>query len=301
MKHIVSVSLGTSRRDHKAEAELLGEKFIIERRGVNGDTRKAKAILEELDGKVDAIGLGGLDVYLYSKHGRYALREGLDLLNTLKKTPAVDGSGLKNTLEAEVIKAVTKDPRFPLKGKNVLMVSAMDRFGMAEAFVEAGAEMIFGDLIFSMGQDKPIKTLAELAEQADMYLPEISKLPLAFIYPMGKRQDEPSKNKFPQYYEWADYIAGDFHYIRKYLPPEIKGKVIITNTVTPANIEDLKSRGASYIITTTPNFSGRSFGTNVLEAVFVSILDKPWEETKPEEYLELIKRLDLKPRIEKLN
>ena len=301
MKHIVSVSLGSSRRDHKAEVELLGEKFLIERRGLNGDVRKAKALLEELDGRVDVIGLGGLDVYLYSKHGKFALREGVELMNVLKRTPAVDGSGLKNTLESEVVRTIAKDPRFPLKGRKVLMVCAMDRFGMAEAFVEEGAEMMFGDLIFSMGQDKPIYTLAELAETADKLLPEISKLPLAFIYPMGKRQDEPSKNKFPHHYQWADYIAGDFHYIRKYLPPTIEGKVIITNTVTDANVGDLKSRGASYLITTTPNFGGRSFGTNVLEAVFLSILGKPWDEVRPEEYLELIKRLDLRPRIEKLN
>ena len=301
MKHIVSVSLGSSRRDHKAEVELLGEKFLIERIGLDGDTRKAKDLLKKLDGNVDVIGLGGLDVYLYSKHGKYALREGLNLLNVLKKTPAVDGSGLKNSLEAEVIRTIANDERFPLDKKHVLMVSAVDRFGMAEAFVSAGAEMIFGDLIFSMATDKPIYTLEELAKYADKYLPEISKLPLAFIYPLGKHQNEPSKNKFPKYYEWADYIAGDFHYIRKYLPPEIKGKVIITNTVTQANINDLKDRGVSYLVTTTPNFGGRSFGTNVLEAVFLSILQKPWEEVKPEDYLNLIKELGLKPRIEKLN
>lgn len=301
MKHIVSVSLGTSRRDHKAEAEFAGEKFLIERRGVNGDLRKAKSLLRELDGKVDVIGLGGLDVYIYSKHGRFALREGLELLETLKETPAVDGSGLKNTLEAEVVSFIAKDPRFSLKGKKVMMVCAMDRFGMAEAFVNEGAETMFGDLIFSMGKDSPIYSFEELAVWADRLLPEISKLPLAFIYPMGKRQDEPSKNKFPQYYEWADYIAGDFHYIRKYLPPRIPGKIIVTNTVTPANVEDLKSRGAEYLIAITPDLAGRSFGTNVLEAVFVALLGKPWTDIKPEDYLSLIKRLNLKPRIEKLN
>lgn len=301
MKHIVSVSLGTSRRDHKAEAEFAGEKFLIERRGVNGDLRKAKSLLRELDGKVDVIGLGGLDVYIYSKHGRFALREGLELLETLKETPAVDGSGLKNTLEAEVVSFIAKDPRFSLKGKKVMMVCAMDRFGMAEAFVNEGAETMFGDLIFSMGKDSPIYSLEELAVWADRLLPDISKLPLAFIYPMGKRQDEPSKNKFPQYYEWADYIVGDFHYIRKYLPPRIPGKIIVTNTVTPANVEDLKSRGAEYLIATTPDLAGRSFGTNVLEAVFVALLGKPWTDIKPEDYLSLIKRLNLKPRIEKLN
>ena len=301
MKHIVSVSLGSSVRDHKAETSFFGEPFIIERRGCDGDMRKAKSILAELDGKVDAIGLGGLDVYLSSRKGRYALKEGLALLEILKKTPAVDGSGLKNTLEPEMLSYIEKDERFPLKNKNVMMVCAMDRLGMAEVFVEAGAKTLFGDIIFALGKDQPIYSLDELGDIADKIIPELSKLPLAFIYPMGKKQTLPPENKYPQYYEWSDYIAGDFHFIRKYMPPRMDGKIIITNTVTNNDINDLKERGISYIITTTPEFNGRSFGTNVIEAVIISILNKPWEEISKQEYLDLIRKLELKPRIEALN
>lgn len=35
MKQVVSVSLGSSKRDHKVEAEFLGEKFVIERIGTS--------------------------------------------------------------------------------------------------------------------------------------------------------------------------------------------------------------------------------------------------------------------------
>ena len=300
MKHIVSVSLGSSSRDHKVETTFLNENFIIERRGVDGDIRKAKSILQELDGTVDAIGLGGLDVYLSSRKGRYALKEGLELLNILKKTPAVDGSGLKNTLEPEILEYIKNDSRFPLKDKNVLMVCAMDRLGLAEAFTSAGCNMMFGDIMFALGKNQPIHSLDELGEFADKVIPEISKLPLAFIYPMGKKQMAAPENKYPEHYEWADYIAGDFHFIRKHLPPKIDGKIIITNTVTDEDIEDLKQRGTAYVITTTPELKGRSFGTNVLEAVLISIMKKPWEEITQQEYLDLIRKLELKPRIEEL-
>lgn len=300
MKHIVSVSLGSSSRDHKVNTSFLNEDFIIERIGVDGDIRKAKSILRDIDGTVDAIGLGGLDVYLSSRKGRYALKEGLELLNILKQTPAVDGSGLKNALEPEILEYVKKDARFPLSGKNVLMVCAMDRLGMAEAFTCAGCNMIFGDIMFALGKNQPIRSLDELGEFADKVIPEVSKLPLAFIYPMGKKQMKEPENKYPEHYDWADYIAGDFHFIRKHLPPEIKNKIIITNTVTNKDIEDLKNRGASYIITTTPEFNGRSFGTNVLEAVLISIIKKPWEEITKNEYLDLIRKLELKPRIVEL-
>ncbi|HPZ09122.1 MAG TPA: quinate 5-dehydrogenase, partial [Candidatus Eremiobacteraeota bacterium] len=95
MKKIVSVSLGSSKRDHKVYTSFLGRDFEIIRRGTDGNFKHAISILKELDGQVDAIGLGGIDIYLYSKNKRYSLRDGLRLKNSVKKTPLVDGSSLK--------------------------------------------------------------------------------------------------------------------------------------------------------------------------------------------------------------
>ncbi len=303
MKRIVSVSLGSSKRDHEAEVELLGEKFHLSRRGTDGDFKKAQQILREIDGKVDAIGLGGIDIYLYSKNNRYTLNYGMRLKSVVKKTPVVDGSGLKNSLERRVIEELQKDPRFEFKGKNCLLVCAMDRFGMAESLTKAGCNMMFGDMIFALDKDKPIHTLEELEEWADKLLPEISRLPIGFIYPIGKKQETTAELKpmHLKWFDWADIIAGDFHYIRRYLPPKLEGRIIITNTVTPQDINVLKEKGIKYLVTTTPEIKGRSFGTNVLEAALLVLLGKKWEEVTEKDYLNLIDRLGLKPRIVELN
>lgn len=303
MKHIVSVSLGSSKRDHKVEIDVLGEHFSIERIGTDGDLRKAGALLRELDesGAVDAFGLGGIDIYLYSKRGRFALRDGLKLMAAVTKTPVVDGSGLKNTLEREVIKALQSDERFSFRDRNVLMVCAMDRFGMAEAFVEAGCKMVFGDLMFTLGKDQVIHTIEELADYAEKLLPEISKLPIGFLYPIGKKQDMQPDVKYTEFYQNADYIAGDYHFIRKHMPPRLDGKTVLTNTVTKEDIEELRIRGVRYLVTTTPEFEGRSFGTNVLEAMLLAMIGKKWEEVVADDYLEMIRKMQLKPRIERLN
>jgi len=60
VKHVVSVSLGSSKRDSTAQAVFLGEEFILERVGTDGDMQKAVQKIGELDGRVDAIGLGVL-------------------------------------------------------------------------------------------------------------------------------------------------------------------------------------------------------------------------------------------------
>jgi hypothetical protein len=97
MKQVVSVSLGSSKRDHKVEAEFLGEKFVIERIGTDGDMQRAIQMIRELDGKVDAFGMGGIDLYVVAGNRRYALREAKKIAAAAQLTPIVDGSGLKNT------------------------------------------------------------------------------------------------------------------------------------------------------------------------------------------------------------
>ncbi len=297
MKHVVSVSLGASSRDHRAEVELLGEQFTIERIGTDGKLDLALAKIEEIDGTVDAIGLGGIDVYLYAGSKRFALRDGLRLLAAAKKTPAVDGSGLKNTLERSAVAFLQDDLGISLRGKKVLMVSALDRFGMAQALVEAGADVLFGDFIFALDLDKPVRGLREFEELAEKYLPDACKLPFQFFYPTGKKQEQAPEPKYPQYYHDAEIIAGDFHFMRRFMPDRLDGKTVLTNTVTAQNIEELRDRGVRRLVTTTPDFGGRSFGTNVLEAALLALLGKRWEEVVPSDYEGLMASLKLRPRV----
>ncbi|MGZ3518250.1 MAG: quinate 5-dehydrogenase [Vulcanimicrobiaceae bacterium] len=301
MKTVVSVSLGSSTRDHHAVVELLGEQFDISRVGTDGKLDAAIERVKELDGKVDAIGLGGIDVYLYAGKHRYALRDGLRLLDAAKTTPVVDGSGLKNTLEREAVRYMQDVLGIDLRGKHVLMVSALDRFGMAQALVDAGADVLFGDFIFALDKDMPVRSLSEFEAQAEKYLPDACKLPFQFFYPTGKKQDKPPEPKYPQYYHDAEIIAGDFHFMRQFMPEDLQGKIVLTNTVTEKDVDELRRRGVKQLITTTPDFQGRSFGTNVVEAALLALLGKKWTDVTPADYERVLHELHLQPRVINLN
>jgi hypothetical protein len=301
VKRIVSVSLGSSSRDHRSEIELLGERIALERIGMDGSLDRALQKLEELDGRVDAIGLGGIDVYLYAGSKRFALRDGLRLLEAVKITPVVDGSGLKNTLERHAVRYLTEELGIALQGVPVLMVSALDRFGMAQALVAAGADVLFGDFIFALDLDKPVRGLAEFERLAERYLPDACKLPFQFFYPTGKKQDRPPQPKYPEYYAQARIVAGDFHFMRQFMPDRLDGKLALTNTLTARDVEELRQRGVARLVTTTPDFGGRSFGTNVVEAALLALLGKRWNDVTEEDYTRLIAAAHLRPRVLELN
>ncbi|SES99056.1 quinate 5-dehydrogenase [Anaerobranca gottschalkii] len=293
MKRVVSVSLGSSDRDHKVRTNILGIDFEIERVGTDGSIEKMKELIKSLDGKVDAFGLGGIDLYLYAGKKRYIIKDAEKIAACAKKTPVVDGSGLKNTLERRVLKYL-KSTNWEFKNKNVLMVCALDRFGMTQTFEEFGSNMVYGDLMFSLGIPIKIDNINVLYRLAEILMPVVKHLPFKFIYPTGSKQNQ-HKLKYAKVFQWADIIAGDFHYIKKHMPKNLQGKMIITNTVTTKDVEFLNKAGVDTLVTTTPELNGRSFGTNVMEGVLVALSGQfPLSE---EQYEELLDKVDFKPRV----
>ena len=290
---VVSVSLGSTQRNHVAQTTLLGQKFSIERLGTDGDLKKAREVIAELDGTVAAIGLGGIDLYVVAGSRRYIMRDAAKLAAAAKITPVVDGSGLKDTLERETVRRLQNEGVLNWRGKKVLVVSAVDRFGMAEEIAKAGADCTFGDFLFNLGLNFPIHSLRAVRRLGSLILPVATKMPFKMLYPTGEKQNDIVESAAHQkQMQAAEIIAGDFLLIRRYLPPRLDGKTILTNTTTPRDLELLKERGLSRLITTTPEFGGRSFGTNVMEGVFAALGAR-----SPQEYAALLEKLNWQPRV----
>ena len=85
--------------------------------------------------------------------------------------------------------------------------------------------------------------------------------------------------------------------MRQFMPDRLEGKLILTNTVTAGDIEELRARGIARLVTTTPDFGGRSFGTNVVEAALLALLGKRWDDVTAADYDGLLRALNLHPRV----
>ncbi len=297
-KHVVSVSIGSSGRDAREELEVLGQHFVLERIGTDGDIARAAQLIAELDGRVDAFGVGGADIAVVAAGRSYPFREIQQMVRGAVKTPIVDGGGLKHTLERDAIFQLEGEIKW--KGTKALLVAGVDRFGMAEALWGVGAEVVYGDLMFGVGLPIPIHSLSTLRNIARALLPVITRLPFKWFYPTGKKQEESVlKNAGTKYFEWADVIAGDTHYVKRYAPSKLEGKTILTQTITPQDLDWMRSRGVKKLITTTPQIGNRIFATNVLEAFFVALAGKG-RALEPQEYREFIAQLGYKPNVVKL-
>jgi hypothetical protein len=296
MKRAVSVSLGSSQRDKRVTVKFKDQEILVERIGTDGDIERARRMYLELDGVVEAFGVGGVDLYLRLEGREYPLRAALKLVEGVKTTPLCDGRGLKHTLERRVFElARTKlgDVHF----QQAFVPVAVDRLGLAEASAEVSNQIVLGDLMVALGLPIPVYGIPAFKRLARVMLPIVSYFPMSMIfYGSGGAEHKP---KYTKYFQGSDLIAGDFLFMRKYMPEHMDGKTVVTNTTTADNIELLRARGVKTVITTTPRYEGRSFGTNMLEAALTAYAGLGRRLTDME-LNALIDDLELKPAVLRL-
>jgi len=301
MKRAVSISIGSSKRNKAVEVELHGEKVSIERIGTDGDMEKAAQLFKELDGTVDAFGVGGADLGLLVDDKWYEIHSVKSLVRYVEKTPVVDGTGLKNTLENRLAPFIDKQigEYVNQTGRKAFVVGGVDRWGMATSFVDAKYDVIFGDLMFILGLPIPVRGLHNLKRLAAVLAPAVTRLPFEWIYPTGEKQ-ETRTPKWGKYYEWASVIAGDCHYVKRHMSDRLPGKIVATNTTTSEDVEFFRQVGIKYLVTSTPVLQGRSFGTNMMEAALIAISGKGRKLNLPE-LNQMLDELGFEPQLQELN
>jgi hypothetical protein len=297
-KRAVSVSLGHRKRDKVAEISLLGKQVRLERIGTNGDEKEAARLFASLDGKVDAFGVGGIALYINMPWKSYPLRAGIKLVKDVKNTPYTDGTGIQTMLESRVMQYVLSNLKGQIPVKKAFLVEGISRYGMINSFFDTGFDCVFGDLMFALGIPIAIKSRKGVNLAAKILLPIVTQLPISMLYSTGESQ-EIVVPKYTKYYKEASVVAGDWLYIKKHLPEDMEGKIIVTNTTTEEDVEFMRSRGIAYLVTTTPVFAGRSFGTNAFEAAITAAAGLGRTLTFSE-ISAIIEKEDIKPQIRKL-
>ncbi len=308
MKRAVSISIGSSKRDKAVQIELLGETVQIERIGTDGDMEKAARMYGDLDGKVEAFGVGGADLGLLIDNHWYPLYSVRPMVRFVHQTPLVNGGGLKITLERKVAGALEAQIGSYLDkvGRRAFVTVGSDRWGMLSSFAAAGYEITVGDMFFTLNIPIALHSPRSVRRLASILMPIAGRLPFKWVYPTGKEQEKRTP-KGQAMFDWGTTIAGDCLYIIRYMPDRLEGKVVVTNTTTEADVALFRKAGVKYLMTTTPVLEGRSFGTNMMEAAIIAATGRtqPVDYAHPGHYLEeleqLLPRLKFEPQIQELD
>ncbi len=101
-----------------------------------------------------------------------------------------------------MIEYLQTDGLIDFSSKNVLLVAAVDRFGLAEVFARVAKNVVYGDFMFAVGVPLPMRTYGQLKLAAALLLPVVCRLPFQWFYPTGKKQ-ETTTPKYESYFAWV--------------------------------------------------------------------------------------------------
>lgn len=291
---MVSVSLGHPSRDFSYTLNIAGFEFMVERRGVGGDLKKACALVRELDGKVDAIGLGGVNLYYRFKDKSYPVREGFRLKECAEVTPVFDGFFVKRWVEPHVLERLEGTGTIKLAKKRVILVSALDRYYLGKKCAELGARAFIGDALFGLGIPLLFDSWWAFEISSVLLMPVLGRLPLRVIYPSPVLEETIQRHKevsttgaslsrlclrvFSRMnrslLKSCDIFIGDLPMLLNAvltLSQNLEGKTVITTTLSSSEEKNLLRRGCSKVIALGPRIDGRSPGANVLEALLFTL------------------------------
>jgi predicted amino acid dehydrogenase len=297
MKKVGIVSLGPRGEDQDFQTEFLGQAVEVQWFGTDGNIELAKKKIQELDGAVDVIGLDSMNRAFQVGGKSYPIEEIERVARDATKTPVVDGSHLKETLERWAIARIhEKFPEVLRPTTHVFIPCGAERWHMAKVLSEYTEHIEFGDAMMHYGWPWPIHGLPHLERYAEWFLDWVVQKPYKALYPTGKRQEEVAP-KFARAFRKAGVIAGGLHYIRRYAPENLRNAMVITNSLSDSDIEELRNKGVRAIFTTTPEMNGRSYGQNVLEAIMVATSKKRFEELRTEDFLRMISDSKIQLRV----
>ena len=295
MKHVVSVTLGSSQRDFSFETEFLGQPFRITRLGADDDTNKAWELMRRYQSKADAIGLGEVGDHYHVGQYTVTNKETQRLLKVVTRVPVTTGAKLRRLLQVRAVRWVQNHLGSYFNNNLVLFLSGMRNYDMAVAMSDYTPNIKFADALAQTGAPLMLSSLTqlELYAQASKWVLSgrpgeilegaLTGLKSAFI------AREVAK---------SHVIVGTIAEIREVgNPRNLAGKTLITSAVDDEALEFFRDCQVNLAIDVSPQLFDRVVGINTLEAMILANLRKPHEAVADDDFVEIIDELDIKPQL----
>ncbi len=300
MKKKILVIHGGAETNETSDLSFRGRKAEVRRLGCGGDPARARQLVAEWDGRVDAVGLEGLPIHLELGRSRLAHEIGAAVARAAMATPVVDGGGLRAGLERwGVILADRAEPGI-FSQKRILMLPGLNHSGMAHALGRYSPHIRYADpeIYFGLPDVPLVGSRLTLEQAAQPTLERLRTMPFHRIQP----PPEPDhRTPVAARSAWADVLAGDAWTIRRFAPRDLGRKMVVVSWARDEDLDDFRRRGVSIVVTLMPSLEhGDDLGRwspATIEALFVALREDPAAPLDEDTYLDLMADLEWRPAI----
>jgi predicted amino acid dehydrogenase len=318
MKRVLVIDLSDG--ETTRPVSFLGQSVELRVIGCGGDPDRARRLIAEHDGRVDAICLDGLPARL--RLGAHSVPHvaGAGLPAVAGQTPVVDGGGVRSGLERWGVTLADRAQPGLFAEKRILMVPGLNHGGLAQALARHSPDLRYADpvIYFALPDFPGVGSRMTLDQAAPPTLERLREYPFRRLAPQpvnGATQrgviDIHSANGHSPWprartpFEWADVLAGDIGAIRRYAPARLDHKTVVVEHASPSDLDDLRQRGVSIVVTLMPALDGDPTGDPALGAWSAAVLEGVLAALRPDTalpltedtYLDLIADLEWRPAV----
>lgn len=298
MKHVVSVTMGSSKNDFTFETDFLGQPFTVSRVGADGDESQAWELLRRHQAKADAIGLGMIRDHHDVGTRRIVHADTERMLGVVTRVPATTGAALRRLLQVRAVRHVQKQLGNFFNNNKVLFLSGVVNYDMAVAMADYTPNLRFADAVLQTGAPKMLTSLNQLEVFARGARLAESVLPLRTLSTVMPGLSAVKSSLVRKQIRDSHTVVGTFDDLKQFMEDgALKDKTVITSAVDDERFAAFKRWEANLVVDVSPTLFDHVVGTNTIQAMILAALNMSSEELADADLEDIIRELAIKPRL----
>ena len=295
MKTAVGISLGSGEHNFEFDTDFLGHRLKVWRLGTDASMTKTVGLLKSWERTADAIGIGVVKDRYTLPSRRYLETDIARLTSVVTVVPVTTGARLADILQEWAVRHVQNTLGSYFTNASVLFFSGMSNLKLAQTMCEYTQNVSFADPLLQLGIPKLLNSLDAL----QLYTAGAHHV-LDWTLP-GVMSSDPVK-------EWtrfllrkaihgATVVVAPVHDLEDFDRDDLAGKTIVTSTVSDERLAKLRDKGVAMVVDGSPFLFDHVIAPSLLDAMIIAATGKRPGELLEDDYLEILTRLEVEPRI----
>jgi hypothetical protein len=285
MKKVVTVTLGSSKKDFEFKTKFLGQEFQVRRFGADKDSSKAWELMRRQQANADAIALSDMPDHYHVGLRTVINKKSQHLMQVVTRVPVTTGASLRRLLQVRAVRYVQKELGHYFNNNLVLFLSGMRNYDMAVALSDYTKNLSFADPVFHAASPVLLGSLdqLELFAKGKELLPDV--VPGDFLKSvLGTLKNKIVANAVAK----SHVIVGTFREIQAVASGgNLEGKTLITSAVDDEAFAFFARHKVNLAVDVTPKLFDRVVGISTITAMILAATGKSESELTDHDFEEI--------------
>ena len=303
MKHVTSISLGSSQHDFSFGTTFLGQPMQVRRLGTDGSLAQALKLVKAADAgkpgslgkRADALGLGLVKDSQRLGPSQALAQDATRLRAAALRVPVTTGARLGEIFQEWALRHAQATLGHYFDNAKVLFFSGLAHYRLAMTMAEYSQNLRFADPLLQLGVPKLLTSLGALglyasgAHQVSGWAPP-RLIPGALMRQWTHYVLRRAMHK-------ASVVVAPAHELDDFGLEELAGKTVLTSSVNAQRLAAFKDKGVHLVVDAAPLLNGHALAPDLLDAMILAATGKAADELADDDYLDIINQQGLQPQL----